>query len=375
MPPQAGQQGGDANGPLWLSALGIISVVVIWYIFHEQISFFVLKLKLWESYLFNPFTNQFAAMQALLGPMSLEDAKNYNVTQLDNISTYVGNYMRFVVIAILGVLAALLYFGSNCLKYRNIYSIQRLITDEQKNWPFITSVINVNIDKIPLDEHPWAMSLTPMLFAKKYDLLEITTIMPDSERISTDIRLVAALRKAKAKQFFFMQLGSYWHGPDSLPIYAKALFAMFAAKNNGDKDAVTALNRQISASAAGNSAHINFNGVDPLLAKYRDTKGVQKICGAHAFNYTVMAAMLEFARKDGVYATADFLWLKPLDRRLWYILNSVGRKTPFPEVAGIFSHFQSEVAFGRKILTPMVDSAVTALEVALSEVIYKPDET
>lgn len=375
MPPQAGQQGGDANGPLWLSALGIITVVVIWYLFHEQISFFVLKIKLWESYVFNPFTNQFAAMQAQLGPMSMEDAKNYNVAQLDNISTYVGTYTRFIVVAILGILAGLLYFGSNCLKYRNIYSIQRLINDEQKNWPSITSVLNVNIDKIPLDEHPWAMSLTPMLFAKKYDLLEITTILPDSERISTDIRLTASLRKAKAKQFFFMQLGSYWHGPEGLPIYAKALFAMFAAKNNGDKEAVNALNRQISASAADNSKHINFNGVDALLAKYVNTKGVQKICESHAFNYTVMAAMLTFARQDGVYATADFLWLKPLDRRLWYILNSAGRKTPFPEVAGIFSHYQTEVLFGRKILTPMVDPAVTALEVALSEVIYKADET
>ena len=87
-----------------------------------------------------------------------------------------------------------------------------------------------------------------------------------------------------------------------------------------------------------------------------------------------MAAMLEFARQDGVYATADFLWLKPLDRRLWYTLNTVGRATSFAEVAGIHAHFKTEKLFGRKIATPNVDSAVLALEVALDEVIYKADE-
>jgi intracellular multiplication protein IcmP len=52
----------------------------------------------------------------------------------------------------------------------------------------------------------------------------------------------------------------------------------------------------------------------------------------------------------------------------------VGRQTPFAEVAGIFAHWVAEKESGRKLLVPMVDEATRALEVALKEVIYRPDE-
>lgn len=374
MPAQGGQQGGDGNGALWLSALGIVTAVVVWFFFSAQISFGLLKIKTWESYLLNPITNTFHPLQAQIKNITLDDANQFKISQLSDISAAVGSYTRYLVVALLMGLASLLYFGNNTLKYRNTYSMQRLIADEQDDWPPITPVVKIDIGKIPLDDSPWGMSLTPMLFAKKYKLLHIDTIMPNAERISTDIRLVASLKRAHAKQFFFMQLGAYWHGPEGLPIYAQALFAMFAAKNVGDKDSVNRLNRQISTSAVGKNQVLNFKGVDVLLAKYKDTKAVLEVCSKHAFNYTVMAAMLEFARKDGVYATSDFLWLKPLDRRLWYTLNTVGRSTAFAEVGGIHAHFTSEKLFGRKIPTPIVDSAVSALEVALDEVIYRADD-
>ncbi len=373
MPPQGGQQGGDGNGALWLAAFFIAATVIIWLFFSAQITFAIIKLKAWESYAFNPFTNQFLSLQTEASQLSLYTAKNYTISDLSTISAAVGAYSRYLVFAILGALAALLYFSNNMTKYRNTYSMQRLIHDEQLDWPPITPVVKTDIGKIPLDDQPWAMSLTPMLFAKKYRLLNIETVNPGEDRISTDIRYFAKLKRAQAKQFFFMQLGSYWHGPEALPIYAKALFAMFAAKNSGDKDTVAKFNRQIALSATGNNQQLNFNGVDALLAKYKDSKAVQHVCSKHAFNYTVMAAMLEFARQDGVYATADFLWLKPLDRRLWYTLNTVGRATAFAEVAGIHAHFRTEKLFGRKIPTPVVDAAVVALEIALDEVIYKAD--
>ncbi len=375
MPPQGGgQQGGDGNGALWLSAFFIVAAVVIWLFFSAQITFAIIELKAFESYAFNPFTNQFLSLQSQARALSISSDQSFTIHDLSTISEAVGSYSRYLVFAILGTLAALLYFGNNTSKYRNTYTMQRLIDDEQSDWPPITPVVKTDIGKIPLDDQPWAMSLTPMLFAKKYRLLDIEIVNPGEERISTDIRYFAKLKRAQAKQFFFMQLGSYWHGPEALPIYARALFAMFAAKNCGDKDTVAKFNRQIAISATGKNQQLNFSGVDTLLAKYKDTKAVQLVCSKHAFNYTVMAAMLEFARLDGVYATADFLWLKPLDRRLWYTLNTVGRATAFAEVAGIHAHFRTEKLFGRKIPTPVVDAAVIALEVALDEVIYKVDE-
>ena len=52
----------------------------------------------------------------------------------------------------------------------------------------------------------------------------------------------------------------------------------------------------------------------------------------------------------------------------------MGRQTPFVEVAGIFAHWVAEKEAGRKLIVPMVEEATNALEIALKEVVYNPDE-
>jgi len=83
--------------------------------------------------------------------------------------------------------------------------------------------------------------------------------------------------------------------------------------------------------------------------------------------------MLVLARKEGVLATADFLWLKPTDRLLWFMLNSVGRQTAFAEVSGPFAHWNVEQAMGRRLMVPMVEEAVNGLEAAIKDILYIPD--
>jgi intracellular multiplication protein IcmP len=85
---------------------------------------------------------------------------------------------------------------------------------------------------------------------------------------------------------------------------------------------------------------------------------------------TVMASMLEAARLDGVLSSAEFLWLKPIDRQLWFMLNSVGRWTAVVEVGGPFAHWLAEKEIGRPIKTPLVDQATKALEIAMQEIVY-----
>ena len=111
-----------------------------------------------------------------------------------------------------------------------------------------------------------------------------------------------------------------------------------------------------------------------VLQKHQDHKKVQAILKQHRFVLTMMASMLVAARQDGVLAAADFLWLKVVDRRLWFMLNTMGRKTPFPEVAGAFAHWQTELQFGSPIRIPMVEEAVNGLALAMTEIIYTPDE-
>jgi intracellular multiplication protein IcmP len=83
-----------------------------------------------------------------------------------------------------------------------------------------------------------------------------------------------------------------------------------------------------------------------------------------------MASLLEMARSEGVLATAEFLWLKPLDRKMWYMLNSVGRQTATVEIAGAFAHWKTEMKVKRPLRTPAVLSAANALKESVSQILY-----
>ena len=72
--------------------------------------------------------------------------------------------------------------------------------------------------------------------------------------------------------------------------------------------------------------------------------------------------------------SSEFLWLKTVDRRLWYMLNCIGRQTPYAEVGGPFAHWRAEQAMGRRSLVPMIDEAIRALEIAIKEIKLSPKE-
>jgi intracellular multiplication protein IcmP len=215
--------------------------------------------------------------------------------------------------------------------------------------------------------------MTPLQFCKKFKLLEEVRPQRREGMARKDWdKIEVVLKRGESNKLFAMQLGPLWRGTASLPPYAKALFAAFAARINADSQPAAKLFSQLSASSLNKD--LNLEGVDELLKKHEQTKLVQKIVQSHAYIATVMASMLETSREDGVQASADFLWLKPRDRRLWYTLNTVGRQTPFIEVGGIFAHWVAEKEAGRKLLVPMVEEATNAVELALKEVVYKPDE-
>jgi len=84
----------------------------------------------------------------------------------------------------------------------------------------------------------------------------------------------------------------------------------------------------------------------------------------HAFLETAMISLLVWCRQEGgVLASADFLWLKPVNRTLWYALNNAGRggNAYHIEAAGLMSHWHMECSRGKAIYVPAVEPAVTAI--------------
>ncbi len=381
----APQQGGGGQGSdnsaamLWSVAAIFATIGAVWYVFKNKIVIYYLTTKLYEVNFLTFLSNQFhfnsqplvqlhaSLLYALATPATIK------FNDLVNLGGSVGTWFRLPLVLLLVALGIIVYISSNSRVFRREYSMRDLAKVEQVNWPQITPILKLDLLKVDIETGPWAMAMTPMQFCKRYRLLE--EVRPQRHegmsRHDWD-RMEVVLKRGEANKLFALQLGPMWKGTAALPPYMRALFAVFAARINADTPPATQLLMQLAASASGT---LNYSGTDALLKKHENTKLVQQIVQAHAYVLTVMASMLEAAREDGVQASSDFLWLKPVDRKLWYTLNTVGRQTPFIEVAGIFAHWLAEKEAGNKILVPMVDEATHAVQLALKEVIYRPDET
>ena len=264
-----------------------------------------------------------------------------------------------------------MYFSNPLARFKKVYTMRMLLDAEKDNWPQVIPVAKLNLAKQDIHKGPWAMAMQPMQFAKANNLVVFEQPKVEN-RFATKMQPTASINRDDARRTFAMQMGRYWVSPEALPIHARALFAVFAARVNGDRDNAQKLLDHISRSTG--SGKPDYTGAEQLLRKHKDNKYIIRLTKRHAFELTVMASLLEFARQDGVIATADFLWLKPVDRKLWYMLNTVGRQTPFCEIAGPFAHWIAEKEFGKRLNVPMVEEAVTGLEMAIKEIIYHPDE-
>lgn len=380
--PQQGNPSDNSNAMLWWVAAIFAALGGIWYGLKDYIIGGYLYIKYYElgflSYIggyLSRFVNidlySFEHMRNVIMNLRAHPA-NIGYADLVAVGDIVGDWFKIPLAVLMFVLAVVVYFSNTTRVFRRNYSMQELAKLEKNNWPQISPIVGLDLLKTDIDKGPWAMAMTPMQFCKRNKLLEEVKAERREGMSRKDWdRINVVLKRGEANRLFALQLGPLWKNVESLPNHTKALFAVFAARLNADTKPATDILLRLNNSPPGN---LDMTGVDALLKKHFNSKGVQQIVQNHAYVFTVMASMLVGAREDGVQASADFLWLKPLDRKLWYTLNTVGRQTPFIEVGGIFAHWVAEREAGRRLLVPMIEEATNALEVALKEVVYRPDE-
>jgi intracellular multiplication protein IcmP len=365
--PQQGQNDSSA-GILWVVSALFAGMLGIWYSGQKFIVTAYFKVKLAEISVLSFFTSNLDDVKSF---MLSSDPAHTSMDSMLQAGAAVGYYLRIPCIAFILMLAVLVFFSNTVRTFKRTYSMKDLASLEMGNWPQISPIIKLDLVKTDIDKGPWAMAMTPVQFCKRFNLLEEYKRQPTENMSRKEMnRIEVRLKRGDANKIFAMQLGPLWMGAQKLPLHTKALFAIFAGRMEGDPAAVKLI-RQLGETC---TTKLDFRGVDELIKKYGNHKEVKKITDNHAYVMTVMASMLVLARTDGVQASADFLWLKPIDRRLWYTLNTVGRQTPFAEVAGIFAHWVAEKEIGKKLFVPMIDEATNALELSLKEIIYIPDE-
>ena len=364
-----GQSGDNSLTPIWVMLLLFITVFFIWKTGHKYIVMAVFSLNLIQAEVIHFFTrsSQLADdiyLMQTLNPDSVDWA------QLREIMQHVGEYIRYPVLIILVILAIILYRSDVTLRYRRAHNMKTLRMQEQVNWPAIMPIVKYDLANVDINKGPWAMALTPMEFAKKHNLLKKNDVLMDNPVPGQES--TAGIRRGDAKRVFTLQLGPIWDGFDRCPPHAQALAAVFMARMNRDKAAALRILRALDKSTSDGTPDYSV-GLS-VLKKYHNDEKVQEVVSKHAYLLTAMASLLKASRDDGVMPSADFLWLKPIDRRLWYMLNCIGRQTPFVEVGGPFAHWLAERASGRPLLAPMIDESIKALEVAIKEIKLSPKE-
>lgn len=235
-----------------------------------------------------------------------------------------------------------------------MYSLKE---SEKDLWPYIYPVIKVDFMSASFEEGPYAMAVKPYDFAVKNGLL-------------SDERNLNSLDKVKTEKLFVTQLDRLCTGGyDKLRKHEKALAAIFIAKGLGKKEEVDNVVGALAKSAAnaGLNKMPDLSHVKPLY-QYLETPEAKDLLKRHAYVYTLMIGLLTFARGTGVFPSSMFVWLKPRDRVLWYVINGVGRQVAYVEVAAILGHYKAEEVMKHKVYIPFTKKAYDGLANALLEV-------
>lgn len=356
-----GQGGGFGDGQemnmVYIAVALVAAFLFAGFIFWDRIVEFVFYIKLHELRLIGFFDKSSDIPSLIRWGEEQQNLNNVGSDQLVALMRLVGGYLRYPLAAI-GLLFALILVWRHPDRGFKDTETMSSIRDKMKDvFPAIKVVADQGLDQIDINEGPWRMGQTPIEFAKSYNLLS----RDNDGKILVD--------SVRSKAIFTKQLGPKWQGIKKLPPHQKALFAVLAAYIAYERKAADAMLEQMAESATYSNVKagkINYAGIDDMIKKYGHAPQVKEIISKHAFVFTIFTQMLATARKTGIVANSLYLWVKPIDRSLWYTLNNVGRQAVFTETAAIKAHWLAEAQLGYAIPTPMIDSAVEGLEVAIA---------
>lgn len=298
----------------------------------------------------------------------LQQERNWKETtfiQSWDLANYVGGYWRWIVFPGLVYWAWEIAKKNPIHKLRNKHTMNTLIKSEVVIWPHIQPIVGLNLISEPTNKGEWASAKNPMEFAKENRLLKEGT----------------ELDKEKAAKVFATQLSNVWVDVNHLDPITKAFCVIFAAQGNwnekdpkyktGKSDARKGIN-VLAKSFFLDPKNMDTSWVDEMAKKHMNHPDVVEVIAGHGYTHTVLMSLLEYARKNGVFPSSEFFWLRPVDRQLWYALNNVGRNVAWTEVAGIYGHWLAEKVNDAPLLNPYVQKSVEALSDALKNIKLKP---
>lgn len=280
------------------------------------------------------------------------------VVEAYSINTKSSYYYNFILVPVFMYAAYRLYFKSDN-DFRRRFSLESLIKSEARLWTHLNLVKDaVGLVSENIHEGNMRVALSPSKFAKKHNLLL---------RVKGGYKV----NKSATTEVFTQQLISGGEtysllrtGFKELPDHQYVLMVAFMAALNQDKDLAEDIldqcNREINSSHIESPDEIDLSSVrgfcEPVYEEHVKTPNVKNILKRHYYFFTFIYSLFDNAhKKSGVLQSALFLWVKPLDRAFWYVLNNVGRKVSWSECGGVYSHYLWEERIRKTIDEELID--------------------
>jgi hypothetical protein len=146
--------------------------------------------------------------------------------------------------------------------------------------------------------------------------------------------------------------------PDRFSPTGKVIFALLCAHafggEEGKKDYAKARDQLNNSARGAVHGFANLTVAQWVYDKYRDHPTARNLFAVHHWEYTYLFELLVQAKRQGKCGHWEFIWLKPMNRILFYVMNTVGRLTPHTEAAGAFGQFAYERKVARRKRLPLM---------------------
>lgn len=219
-----------------------------------------------------------------------------------------------------------------------------IVVDEEMSIPRATEYfMGIVKEKVPRSEQ-YPEGLKPKLLGK-------------GRLISTMLgRQVVHLLQDKGENICF---------PERFTNAGKVIYALLCAHAFGGEEGKADYAKardQLNNSARG-AAHgmANLAVAQWIFDKYKNNQTARKLFAVHHWEYTYLFELLVQAKRQGKCGHWEFMWLKPTNRILFYVMNTVGRFTPHTESAAAFTQYVYErrvLKMGRLPLMEMPDGSL-----------------
>ncbi len=383
---QSGNGGEDQRLFLWFAFLIIVFCIVpLLYAAHSN-AVNVPLLNLAKAQL-KAFTLFFEEAEIAFGRIDAADPASLSWDTMQKVLRYTGSWIRWPFLLLLVLFGVASIFMGRVGGLVRRFNMESLLKNNAESFPCLRPVVGRGkylLSPKSYDSGLWRIARTPVQFALEHGLLldEQGEPFTPEQALKNGLPSTALpawgharLDEAKALAVLTKQLGKRFEGFEGLSACRRALAAAFLDYAGGNKKGCIALLDAVSLSYAENHEQASC----PLLEEGRFVSRLKKEWDCHsslltekclsihaAYELPWFMALLYRARQKGVLATSQFLWLRPLDRPLWYALNQCGGRAAWAEASAPWAQYLAEEKAGMLLAEPHIQPAVASLKQSLA---------